>query len=160
MNMATARDVMQHSVITVGPRTTLQEAIQLFAQHNISGAPVVDDRGQVVGIVTERDVVHFASNSHIISLIDSSGWVSPYTDVGEATRLTRGAELLSHTPVERIMTRRVHTVSPDATGSQVSGVMVRHRVNHVPVVDEEGTLVGIICRGDLIGFLAETDGQA
>ncbi len=158
--MATARDVMQTAVVTVGPQTTLQEAIRLFAENGISGAPVVDEQSKVIGIVTERDVVQFASTSHIITLIDSSGWVSPYADIGESTRLAQGADLLSHTPVERVMTRRVQTVSPDATGSQVSGVMVRHRINHVPVVDEEGSLVGIICRGDLIGFLAETESWA
>lgn len=109
------------AVATVGPRSTVRELLAEMAERNI-GAMVVTEGGLVVGIVSERDVVRRLPE--------------------------RGAGLLDD-PVEQIMTTDVATCTPDDPVDELSAVMTRRRIRHVPVV-VDGALAGIVSIGDVV----------
>src|ERR1039458_8440945 len=73
--MLTAADVMTKDVISVKKETTIRELAELFARHRISSAPVVDDSGKMIGIVTETDLVAQDKSLHIPTVISLFDWV-------------------------------------------------------------------------------------
>lgn len=153
--MFTAKDIMTSPVISVKAEATLKEVIDLFSKHKIGGVPVVNEEKRVVGILTEGDIVHFSSKTHVISRICSFGWISPHTDPESIARFKKGFDLLSHTRVAEVMTRKVYTVQEDASGYDIAALMKRRKIDRVPVVDREGRLTGIATRTNLVHLLAE-----
>lgn len=153
-----AGDVMSAPVISIKAGTTLQEAVKVLAENNISGAPVVNEEGELIGIITEKDIVEYASELQVIPLIGSKGWVSPQTDVTEIASFKKGFETLGSTSVEKAMSEKVITVKEDTPGPEVARLMKKKKVNRVPVVDEQGRLCGIITRANLVHYLAEREG--
>lgn len=156
------RDVMQREVITCQIDDTVRTVTSSLKEHDISGMPVLDGE-RLAGIVTESDVLKLLelpdhgsglllpSPLEIIEipLRELIGWEEAkkaLTDVGEKT-------------VPAIMTKHVHTISPDDPVEDASALMVNHRINRLPVI-ENGKLIGIVTRGDIISGLAgdrETD---
>lgn len=130
MRKALVRDWMSRNVITVSPETPLPEAHRLMTEHKIRRLPVVKD-GKVIGIVTRGDI-RGAEASEATSL---SIWELNY--------------LLSRLRVEEIMTPHPITISPDATIGEAARLMLEHKISGLPVVDEGGTLVGIITESDI-----------
>jgi CBS domain-containing protein len=116
----TARDIMTTTVVTASEDMCLTDAIRLLLRWHISGLPVVDDEGNLVGIITEQDVVNFTLS-------------------GDAAR----------TRVSEVMIREVVTYDPDLLVADVINRFASHRIRRVPVV-EEGKVVGIISRRDVI----------
>ena len=152
-----ASSVMTTPVISISPEVTLKEAINILAESKISGLPVVDADNKVVGVITEKDIVNYASTLHVIPLLRSSGWVSPHTDVDDIASFKKGYELLSNVKVEKVMSRKPHTVKKSAYIAEVANLMNKKNVNRIPVVDEEGKLAGIIARADLVTYLARRE---
>ena len=151
----TAVEIMTSPVITVTPETSIAVAIDLMASHNISGVPVVNEAEAVVGIVSEADIVKYASRTHVIPLISSSKWVSPYTQITDIASFRKGFEILKKSKVKDVMYSKVATVKENATGEEIARIMTRRRVNRVPVVDASGKILGIITRANLVKYLAE-----
>ena len=124
MERLTARDIMHTDVITIGPDATVRELADLLAQHEISGVPVVDAAGALVGIVTEGDVIlqdaelHFP---HYVQFLDGVIYLESVRKFEERFRKT---------------------------------LMADNNVNRLPVV-EDGRLVGIITRGDIVRAIAQ-----
>ena len=150
MDGLTARDIMQAEVVTIGPDATVRELADLLATRKISGVPVVDGEGTVVGVVTEGDIVlqdaglHFP---HYIQFLDSTIYLESVSKFEERFRRTFG------TKVADIMSAEVVTVAPDASVYDVATMMADRDVNRVPVL-EEGRLVGIITRADVVKAIA------
>jgi CBS domain-containing protein len=140
------KEIMTPDVITVTPRTSIHEAARLMANHGISGLPVMDDSGSVVGIVSEGDLIlrlkppQRASWRHLF--------------FGDPERLAREYQKAVGTTVGEVMTRAVLTVSPDLPVESVALILDQHRIRRVPVI-AQGQLVGIVSRGDLIKALAK-----
>lgn len=146
------KDVMNTDVVTCSSETPVREVAQLLKQKNVSGLPVVDD-GKVVGIVSEGDIIK------LLEVPEHGGlWLpSPFEvieiPIRELLNWKETKDLLEDfgsKPVKEIMTRDVYAIGPDASVEDASAVLSKHRVNRLPVVDEDGTLVGIITRGDII----------
>ncbi len=150
-----ASNIMNTSVISISPQATLKEVVEILADNKISGLPVVDSANKVVGVITETDIVDFATKLHVVPLIGTSGWISPYLDVTEMTKFKRGFTLLANTKVEKVMSRKPITVSEDLQIHEIANLMKKKSVNRILVVDNEGKIVGIIARADLVNFLAE-----
>ncbi len=150
MDELTLRDIMKTEVITIGPDATVSELAKVMADHGISGVPVVDDRGELVGMATEGDVIlqdaglHFP---HYIQFLDGTIYLSSVHKFEERFKKTFGAK------VSDIMSTELITASPDATLTEVATLMADHQVNRVPVV-EDGKLVGIVTRGDVVRAIA------
>lgn len=153
--MIKAFDIMNTKVLSIGPNATVEEAVKIFSQNKISGLPVVDDNNKLIGILTERDIVVFSSDMHVIPLISSSNWISPYTDVSKISSSKRGYDLISKTQVEKVMTKKLYDVTGDISWYEIVKIMKSGKINHIPVVDNERKLIGIITRTDMLNYMAE-----
>lgn len=158
---AAASEIMSTHVISVTMDSNVGEAVELFAKNSINGLPVVDKENRVVGMITERDVLEYSNQLHVIPLIAFSGWVSPYTDVTNIAFFEKGFKSLLTTKVEKVMSKKVVMVRKDTPVHEITSLMIQKEVNRVPVVDEAGRLIGIIARSDIIQYLAsqEDEGQ-
>jgi len=110
-------------VATIDGAETVRTALAMLAEHGVGALVVSSDGRRVEGIVSERDV---ARGLH-----------------------SRGAELLTD-PVSSLMTAEVHTCPPGARVNDLAQTMTDHRVRHVPVVDDDGVLIGIVSIGDVV----------
>jgi CBS domain-containing protein len=149
-----AMDVMTTDVITVEPDTPVQALAALLAGRGISGAPVVDPGGRLVGIVSEGDLLHRAEIGTARRHRDRrrSWWLDHY-----ASDLAR-EYIKSHArTVKDIMTRDVVTVTEDTDLGEVAEVLEAKRIKRVPVV-RDGKVVGIISRANLVRALGATKG--
>lgn len=143
--MKTVAEVMTRDVIAVAPGTTIHRAAQLLADHGISGLPVVDDQGAVVGILSEGDLIVRQRPRPRPSF-----WRLFFQD-GE--RLAREYQKAAGTTVAEVMTTTVVSIRADAPLGAAAALVDQHRIRRLPVMDE-GRLVGIVSRGDLVKALA------
>ncbi len=144
-----ARDVMNRPVITVYEHDTLADVTRMLEEHGISGLPVLNRDGQMVGIVTEHDLLDHSQQLQVRVSASALGWISPYSSLEEIARYTQGLATIGNTPVHKVMTRKVLTVQEDECLETVAQIMARRRINRVPVMRKD-ELVGIITRGELI----------
>ncbi len=144
-------EIMTKDVITVSPKTPIHEAAQLMIDHGVSGLPVVDDAGSVVGIVSEGDLI----------LREKPRERAPWWRLffGDAERLAREYQKAHGMTVGEVMTRSLIAVSPDFPIESAALILDQHRIRRVPVV-AEGQLLGILSRGDLIKALAKAPARA
>jgi CBS domain-containing protein len=140
------RDVMSTEVVTVGPDLSVKEAAEMLARCSISGVPVVDDSGEVVGVFSEADILVRETGGRGRSGI--LGWF-----------LEPDFELEAKIRAETVggaMTTPALTISPSRPVHEAATRMVEHSVNRLPVVDD-GKLVGIVSRADLVRAFTRTD---
>ena len=149
------RDLMTTQVVTVKPTDTIKRAILKFAVDNITGAPVVDNRNHILGIISENDVLEL-----ILKYQDELDKDNKYHALlstpmdGEITDelVAKANEAISEMKVEDIMTRSVLTTTPDGEIIEALKCMMRLNVNRLPVL-EQGVLVGTISRSDIIFYI-------
>jgi CBS domain-containing protein len=153
--MIRVKDAMQSHVITVRKNSRIHDAARILRENRISGAPVVDDDGNLVGIISEGDIMRLIEvHSPSLNLLMPSPLdllELPLRMKHEYDEIARGIRKAAVMLVEEIMTPKVVTVPPDASVSDAAELMERHDIKRLPVVDEDGRLVGIITRGDIIG---------
>ncbi len=142
-----ASHVMTPDVVSVPPEASVGAAAQLMLQKRISGVPVIDDRGQLVGILSEGD---FLRRAEIGTGRRRPRWIEFFMGPG---RLADEYVRLSGRKVHDVMTHEVRTVAPDAPLEQVVRLMERHNIKRVPVVDG-GKVVGIVTRANLLHAVA------
>jgi CBS domain-containing protein len=147
-----ARDVMVSAVVTVPPETTVEGLVRLMINLRISGVPVMNTDGTLVGIVTEGDLlrrVETGTEGHL------PGWSESFSSNSQMA-----AEYVkSHARrVADIMTREVFTVDEMATLGEVADLLEAKRIKRVPVV-HDGKIVGIVSRTDLLKVLASGGGR-
>jgi CBS domain-containing protein len=141
-------DVMSKPAITVTPDATILDAARLMLQHHISGLPVVDAGGAVVGIVSEGDLLH-RSETGTERL--RSRWLELLVSPG---RLARDYVHTHARKVSEVMTAEVASVSPSDDLARVVELMEARRVKRLPVL-EAGRLVGIVSRANLVRALLD-----
>jgi len=147
-----AKDVMTRNVITIAPHAPILAALQLMQQHNISGLPVVDEKRNLVGIVTEGDFLRRAETD---TTRQRSRWLEFLLGPGAV------ADDYVHTHgrrVDEVMTSDVRTVADDAPLDVIVALMEKHRIKRIPVV-RGGELVGIVSRANLLHALASIVGE-
>jgi CBS domain-containing protein len=145
--MMKAADVMTQPVITIAPDAPILQAVRLMLQNRISGLPVVDQHGQLTGMVTEGD---FLRRTELGTERHRPSWLQFLTSEG------RLADEYVHThgrKIEEVMSRNPHTVSEDTPLEEVVRIMQRKNVKRVPVI-RENKLIGIITRANLLNTLA------
>ena len=142
---------MTKEVITVKPETTIEELARLLMKQQISGAPVVDDKGKIVGIVTENDLISKNSRLHIPTILRL---FDAYIPLG-TSKMESDIRKMAASTVEDICTKEIITVDEEASVEYIATIMTEKRIHILPVV-REGKLVGIIGKKDLIkGIAAE-----
>lgn len=144
--MLKAQDVMTKDVVTVRRETTVRELATLFSERHISSVPVVNDAGELIGIVSESDLVEQDKNFHIPTVVSIFDWVI-YLESDK--RFEKELAKMTGQTVGEIYSEQVHSVSPLVPVSEVADIMSRDKVHAVPVV-EAGRVVGIVARIDLI----------
>ena len=146
-------DIMTKDVMTVKQETSVNEVAKLMGARDISGVPVVDDENHVVGIITELDLIVRNTRLEMPRFIEVLDWGRIPLE-----RPKHARERLQHmlgTQAADIMTEKVETIGPDAAAEELAELMVKRRVNPVPVVDADGKLIGIVSRADLVDMMAE-----
>lgn len=151
------RDIMTVPAISVTGDTTLEKALDLLAKHKISGAPVVDQGLQVIGIFSEKDIARYAAEEKIVLFTQMTGINKYGQEVMDTALLKKSMDLLAKNAVQKVMTPSVFTVTEDTLITNAAVIMNRHRVNRVPVVAADGRLKGIVTRADLVKFLADRE---
>jgi CBS domain-containing protein len=144
-------DVMTRDVLTVTPSTGVQEIARLLWSHGISGVPVVDEAGALVGIVSELDLLMRNANLHIPQYLRVLDVMIPLGNKHEFEEELRRA--LGATAAE-VMTDKVITVEPETDLADAATLMMDKDVNRLPVV-AAGRVVGIISRADFVRLLAQ-----
>jgi CBS domain-containing protein len=141
------KDVMSKNVIAVKKDTKVSELIEILTKNRISGVPVVDEENRVLGIVTEADLLFTTKTGKIRGLRDFLKRL-----IGEEYS-TLATPLSGDLKVEDIMTSPVITASPDMDIEEASKILSEKRIKRLPVVDENGKLIGIITRHDLVSAI-------
>lgn len=144
------RDVMTKDVTTVRPDTSLKEVAEILAARGISGLPVDDGRGEVLGVVSEGDILfkERGSDERRKGLL---GWLlDPHTMPEEAKLTARTAG--------EAMTSPVIAIGPDRPLAEAAARMIDRAVNRLPVI-EDGKLVGILTRADLVRAFTRPDAE-
>ncbi|HHN65983.1 MAG TPA: CBS domain-containing protein [Nitrospirae bacterium] len=145
-NVLKAADIMTRDVITVTPETSVEELGRLFIERDISGAPVVDSEGRLVGIVTENDLIKKERPFHIPTIIRIFDAIIP---IESDSRVEEEIKKMTATTVQDICTRDVITVDVDTTLPEIAEIMTEKGVHLLPVMDGD-RLVGIIGKKDVI----------
>jgi len=155
--MLKVKEIMSQPVVSIGPDILVKDAAAMLAERNISGVPVVDADGRVIGIFSEADVLKSIKTQKkdirlVYPSISSLG-IAFQEDITQREIL--GAyEEIGNTAVKDIMSRNVVTVGPDMAVNEAIVKMVQKGINRLPVVDKNA-LVGIVTRGDVIRGLAK-----
>ncbi|UOQ93058.1 CBS domain-containing protein [Halobacillus shinanisalinarum] len=118
--MKTVKDVMTSDVSVCQSNETLYDAASMMKQQNVGAVPIADENGQLMGMVTDRDLV-------------IRGYAGKSPD---------------STPIQQVMSDHLYHVSPETSLEEASQLMAKHQVRRLPVV-ENGKLTGIISLGDL-----------
>jgi CBS domain-containing protein len=138
---------MTRRVVTVAPETPILTAARLMLDNHVSGLPVVDPSGRVVGVITETDLLREDGKS-----AQGSPWLQM---VAGTDGLTGDPERLGARKVEEIMSRDPITVELTAPIAHACHLLTQHRIKRLPVIDKD-KLVGIIGRADVVRALAQS----
>jgi CBS domain-containing protein len=139
--------LMTKHVVTATPETPLKRVARMLTRYRISGVPVVDAEGIVLGVVTEADIL-CKEQGLAPEPGGLLGWLFEKAD-------EEGSRLLARTAAEAMTTPPV-TISPTASVSEAARIMITRHINRLPVVTE-GHLVGIISRADLVRAFHRSD---
>jgi len=149
----TAKDIMTTQVKTLAPGATLRDVAAFLTQHDISGAPIVDLKGCVQGVISESDLIQEARRHDAIPRLVMFGmYALPEPEMIEAFR--DGWML----PASDLMSRKLISATDDTTLQELSRLMVQKRINSVPIV-RDGTLVGIVTRDDVLRGMSSPGGE-
>jgi CBS domain-containing membrane protein len=134
------RDVMTRNVFKIKADAELNEVTNLLSEHRISGLPVVDENDRVIGVITEADVLSMAGlrKEHAFKDIIRHILGEPLSRPKESRRL------------RDVMSSPAITIGPEADIREVALTLDEKRITSLPVVDEQGGLIGVISRADIV----------
>lgn len=144
-----ARDIMVMNVITVGPEASVRQVADILFKNRISALPVVDEHGELIGIVSEGDL---ARRAELETDYRRSWWLETFARKSQETLAVEYVK--SHARrVEDVMTQRVITATPGTSLRDIAALLEKNRIKRVPIV-AKGRVVGIVSRANLIQALA------
>ena len=148
--MLKAKDIMTKEVITVTPATTIEDLSHILIEYNISGAPVLNDEGDLIGIVTENDLISKNKRLHIptvMRLFDA------YIVLESPAAIEKEIRRMAAVTVNDIYIKDVITFSEDTTVEEIATTMSEKKVYLIPVVSGR-KVIGIIGKMDIIKGIA------
>lgn len=151
--MLTAQDIMTSEIISVQKDMSVRELAQLLSDKKISGVPVIDEENNLLGVVTENDLIDQAKKVHIptvMALFDS------FVFLENPERLEKDLKKMSASTVGDICTSEIITANTETKVDELATIMAEKRVHTLPVLDQEGTMVGVIGKSDIIRTLAQS----
>ncbi len=144
--MLTAKDIMTTDPITVSPDTEILDAANLLLENHINGIPVTDNRGKVVGILCQSDLIAQQKKLPIPSFFTILDGIIPLTFTKQ---MEKEAQKIIATTVDQAMTKNPVSVDPDTGVDAVAALMVDNNFHTLPVV-EEGLLLGVVGKEDVL----------
>jgi CBS domain-containing protein len=150
------KELMKTDVIVFKPSDTIRDVAKTLRAHRVSGAPVIDDQGKVVGIISEADIMNLTATVPFpdIDPLNPFPVFSLTSYMNKVKRIPDEIDALFEGSVKDVMSKKPITVSPDDSISDAARLMHKHDFNRLPVVDEAGKLVGLVARNDIIGVFA------
>ena len=147
------RELMTANVLTIGPEAPLKDVAKILVEHGVSGLPVCDIEGHVVGVISEADILykeHDPTEGHV---------GGPLAWIVDARPDDQGAAAKARAvTAEKAMTSPAVTIPPYESVAQAARIMCERRVNRLPVVKGE-KLVGIVTRSDLVRAFTRSDAE-
>ena len=143
-----ARDIMTTNVVTVKPRTSVVAIARLLIDRGISGVPVTDDKNNLVGIVSEADLVHRVKGDHELP---RRWWAKLFGDIDDTPR--EYIKLHGRTAAD-VMTSVVTTVTENTSISEIVDILEKKWIKRVVVLHPDGRLAGIVSRADVLQAIA------
>jgi len=157
--MITVEEAMEKNVIKFKEADTISYVSNVLRDKKISGAPIVDNSNKVIGIVSEGDIMRLievhSPNLNLILPAPLDLIELPVRMRYELDELAEGVAKAGSVLIGEIMTKEVFNVKGSVSISDAAELMDKHKVNRLPVVDENDKLIGIITRGDIIGALVK-----
>ncbi len=148
--MLSARDVMTREVVTIGPEASVSDLAKLLEERRISGVPVINAQGAIVGVITQSDLVQ---RSKDLELPPALNILDLHLFLETPSHFQKRLEKLLGNKVKDVMTADPVTVAPDTPVQDIARLMSNKGVHTLPVV-EAGKLVGIVGKLDLIRGIA------
>ena len=154
------KELMAKNLTTLVSSETVESAARKMIEHGISGAPVLDDKGRLVGILSDTDIL-----KHMKTVVDDevgmrylSGTehaLSLFLMLAEKDHEVRDSVLkrLRTAQVGKAMTKHVITAKPNATIEAVAALMIQNNINRIPIM-ENGKLIGMVTKSDFARFVA------
>lgn len=152
--MIRAKDIMVGDVLTVTPETSIQEAVKILLDRRVNGLPVVDRKNRLVGIVCQSDLIIQQKRiplPSVFTLLDS------FIPLSSMKSLDKVVQKMAAFVVADAMTPNPVTVRPETSLEEIATLMVDKKYHTLPVVGEEGALVGIIGKEDVLRTLIQSE---
>ena len=145
-------DFMIKDVITVKENDSLRHLLKELVAHKIGGAPVVDDNGKMVGMVSDGDVIRSLTPQREQTIFNLYMMVYIY----QGREQDASIKQMMDEPIGKMMAKRkIYSVYPDDHFEQVLKILSHHHFKKVPVVDKDNRVVGVISRGDVIRYISK-----
>ncbi|MCU1430269.1 MAG: hypothetical protein JWL83_4269 [Actinomycetia bacterium] len=148
------RNVMTLNAMTLRPEQAITDAADILAEHRFGGMPVVDGSGHLLGLLRDEDLIVSEARVHVPTFITLLGATIPVP--GTMHHLEEELHKFAGATVEDVMDKECPTIGPDDTLEDLASMMWEHDVTHVPVIDNDRKVLGIVARGDLVRFIART----
>ncbi|MBM7624037.1 CBS domain-containing protein [Sporohalobacter salinus] len=145
------KEIMTKNVVTIHQDKTIKDVAEVLSEHKFSGLPVVNDEDEIVGVITERDLIARNKKLHFpnyIQVLDSIIYLESLSEFEDEFRKMIGAK------VKDVMTKEVISVDIDTTVDKIVEIMVDNNINRVPVISND-KLVGVVSRADIVKILAQ-----
>ncbi len=150
--MLKAKDIMSSEIIVVNETDSVRDLATILLTHKINGAPVVNEENQLIGVVTESDLIYQNKKVHLptaVAILDS------FLFLESPSKVEKELKKISGTQVGDICSHEVVTVTPETTLDEIATLMTEKKMHTLPVLDENKELVGVIGQTDIIRTIAE-----
>jgi CBS domain-containing protein len=147
-------EIMTTPVVTLQAGTTVEEALGVLTRTGISGAPVVDADGLLVGVLDDSDLLVAEARLHGPTAIEILGAYIPLP--GEQRRFQEELRHALARTVGDLMDPEASTLGPEATVEDAATIMVDQQVSRIPVIDAGRKVLGIVTRGDIVEVMGRT----
>ncbi|MFH1269720.1 MAG: CBS domain-containing protein [Candidatus Omnitrophota bacterium] len=142
------KEIMVREVTSISPETSANEALGLLEKMQISGLPVIDENGKLIGMFTEKNILAYILPSYIEKVGRFIYEENPKSTRKKFTELNK-------IKVGQIMRKDVVTTTEDMTLCEVARVMLTQKARRIPVIDKSGKVVGIVARCDILKVFAK-----
>jgi CBS domain-containing protein len=149
-----AKDIMNPNVVTVADTMDLREAAKIFVEERISGAPVIDELGNLVGVISQSDLVEYELATERELTVEAPFYRQPYDESLDPSRGFQIEELPADT-IKDVMTPYLITIKEDTSIREVAARMAKFGIHRLIVVDEDQQLRGIVTSMDVLRWVAE-----
>jgi CBS domain-containing protein len=147
-------DIMRRDVPTAAPEDSVGSVARLLAEHRMPGVPVVTEDGEIIGIITEGDLVERESDVTVPSFF---AFFDAIIAVDAGVPFDDEMRHVLAITAEDLMTSPVFNILPTATLTELATLMMQENVNPVPVVNDDLELIGVVSRADLVRFIAKIE---